>query len=89
MCYGCGPIDMMPRGARAKRRDALESRMGEAYSRLQADLATSLFPVFVGPPLPPDPWRILALRRLRAWWLSVREWIAVHVLRVEVAGDDW
>jgi hypothetical protein len=79
--------------ARQAQIDLLEERCSAAEREMAARLNEALFfppggPYFVPAPVPPTPrWRT-ALRRLGWRWYAMREWIAVHVLRVEVAGDE-
>ena len=68
---------------------AIENRIADAERRLSFELAKGLFPMYEGPREPPlkATWRV-RLILLRWKWYAVREWIAVHLLRVEVRSDD-
>ena len=70
--------------------DDIDQRIREAERAMAARLYEDMFPPFIGPMDKPRP--ILLSTRLRWRWYGVREWIAVHVLRVDIhedEGDEW
>jgi hypothetical protein len=78
--------------ARQAQIDLLTERLRRAEREMTARLNEAIFlspgPYYVPPPVVPTPrWR-MALRRLGWRWYALREWIAAHVLRVEVASEE-
>ncbi len=66
-----------------------DALLKEAYLRMETELNAAIYRAPEGPALPPPPWSVRWLNRARAFWLRAREWIAVHVLRVELRGEDY
>ena len=92
MCYGCGPVDRLPREAKNyhQRVDETARVMFEAEQRMAANVARAMYRV--------DEWSSPIVPRWSRWqrlcvylgwrWLSVREWIASRVLRVELLSEN-